>query len=147
MKRVVAAVALLFAMTACGGAQKNALPLEGTMWKLSEMKGIPATAIDAEADAFTLQLNPADTMVAGRTNCNRFFGRYELKDARLSFGNMGMTRMACPDMTYEEAFVKMLSEVDRYAVEGKELKLYGEDRPLATFRAVEAPAAAVPDGK
>lgn len=140
MKKFVAAAALLFAMTACGGAHKS-LPLEGTTWKLSEMKGIPATAIDAEADFFTLQFNAADTMVAGRTNCNRFFGRYELKGSRLSFDQMGMTRMACPDMAYEDAFVKMLSEVDRYAVEGQELKLYGEDRPLATFRAVEADAA------
>lgn len=147
MKRVIAAVALLFAMTACGGSHKDALPLEGTTWKLSEMQGIPATAIDAEADFFTLQLNAADTMVAGRTNCNRFFGRYALKDARLTFENMGMTRMACPDMTYENAFVKMLSEVDRYAIEGRELKLYGEDRPLATFRAVEEASASAPAGE
>lgn len=149
MKKLVAAVALLVAMTACGGAQKNA-PLEGTMWKLSEMKGIPASAMEAESDFFTLQLRAADTMVSGRTNCNRFFGRYTVKDARLSFDQMGMTRMACPDMAYEEAFVKMLSEVDRYAVDGKELKLYGDDRHLATFTAVEAasdtPAAAAAAG-
>ena len=138
MKKFVAAAALLFAMTACGGAHKS-LPLEGTTWKLSEMKGIPATAIDAEGRMLNVN---ADTMVAGRTNCNRFFGRYELKGSRLSFDQMGMTRMACPDMAYEDAFVKMLSEVDRYAVEGQELKLYGEDRPLATFRAVEADTAA-----
>lgn len=137
MKKGIAAVALLVAMTACGGAQKVA-PLEGTTWKLSAMEGIPATAIEAEADFFTLQLNAADTMAAGRTNCNRFFGRYALKDAQLTFDQMGMTRMACPDMAYEEAFVKMLSEVDRYAIEGSELKLYDDDRQLATFRAVEA---------
>ena len=127
MKRIVAAVALLVAMTACGGAQKKA-PLEGTLWKLSEMKGIPATAITAESDFFTLQFNAADTMVNGRTNCNRFFGRYAVKDARLSFDQVGMTRMACPDMAYEDAFVKMLDEVDRYAIEGSELKFYGDDR-------------------
>ena len=142
MKRIVAAVTLLVAMTACGGAQKKA-PLEGTLWKLSEMKGIPATAVDAEADFFTLQFNAADTMVNGRTNCNRFFGRYAVKDARLSFDQVGMTRMACPDMAYEDAFVKMLDEVDRYAIEGSELKFYGDDRHLATFHAVEpAPDAA-----
>ncbi len=147
MKRVFAAAVLLLAMTACGGSQKKALSLEGTLWKLSEMKGIPVTAIDAEADFFTLQFNPADTMVSGRTNCNRFFGRYVVKDSQLTFENMGMTRMACPDMAYEEAFVQMLNGVDRYAVEGKELKLYGEDRPLATFRAVEESASSAPAAK
>ena len=68
--------------------------------------------INQETDFFTLEFNAADTMVAGRTNCNRFFGRYELKGKKLEFENMGMTRMACPDMQYEDAFVKMLDDVD-----------------------------------
>ena len=141
MKKIFAAATLLLAMTACGGSQTKNQPLEGTSWKLSRMETIPASAIEAEADAFTLEFNAADTMVAGRTNCNRFFGKYALSGQSLKFENLGMTRMACPDMAYEDAFVKMLSEVDRYAVAGQELKLYGEDRPLATFRAVEADAA------
>ena len=32
-----------------------------------------------------------------------------------------MTRMACPDMQYEDAFVKMLDEVDRFEIKGAEL--------------------------
>ena len=73
MKKIFAAAALLLAMTACGGSQKEALPLEGTTWKLAKMEAIPAKAIDAEADFFTLQFSAADTLVSGRTNCNRFF--------------------------------------------------------------------------
>ena len=38
---------------------------------------IPATAINQEADFFTLSSMPPTLMDA--TNCNRFFGRYELK--------------------------------------------------------------------
>ena len=52
MKKIFAAAALLLAMTACGGSQKEALPLEGTTWKLAKMEAIPAKAIDAEADFF-----------------------------------------------------------------------------------------------
>ena len=55
MKKIFAAAALLLAMTACGGSQKKALPLEGTTWKLAKMEAIPAKAVDAEADFFTLQ--------------------------------------------------------------------------------------------
>ena len=112
MKKIFAAAALLLAMTACGGSQKKALPLEGTTWKLAKMEAIPAKAVDAEADFFTLQFSAADTLVSGRTNCNRFFGKYELKGQKLEFENLGMTRMACPEMQYEDAFVKMLDEVD-----------------------------------
>lgn len=139
MKKYFAAAALLVTMAACGSAAQDKT-LEGTTWKLAQMGSIPATAINQEADFFTLEFNAADTMVAGRTNCNRFFGKYELKGQKLSFGNLGMTRMACPDMQYEDAFVKMLDEVDSYAIEGSELKFYDDKKVIAEFRAVPAPA-------
>lgn len=139
MKRMIAAAALLAAMTACGGSQEKSLPLEGTTWKLAKMDAIPAKNIDAEADFFTLEFNAADTMVAGRTNCNRFFGKYELKGQQLEFENLGMTRMACPEMQYEDAFVKMLDEVDRYEIDGSKLKFYDDKKVVAEFR--PAPAA------
>ena len=137
MKKIFAAAALLLAMTACGGSQKKALPLEGTTWKLAKMEAIPAKAVDAEADFFTLQFSAADTLVSGRTNCNRFFGKYELKGQKLEFENLGMTRMACPDMQYEDAFVKMLDEVDRFEIKGAELTLFDDHKALAVFKAVE----------
>ena len=147
MKKIFAAAALLLAMTACGGSQKKALPLEGTTWKLAKMEAIPAKAVDAEADFFTLQFSAADTLVSGRTNCNRFFGKYELKGQKLSFGNLGMTRMACPDMQYEDAFVRMLDEVDRYEIVGSELKLYDDKTLLAGFRAAAPEASAEAERK
>lgn len=133
MKNIFAAAALL-SMIACGGSHD--LPLEGTTWKLVRMQGIPDTAIESEEDAFTLSFDAADTLVAGRTNCNRFFGRYEVEKDRLHFGQMGMTRMACPDMEYEDAFTEMLGDADRFAIEGAELTLYDDRKPLAVFRAV-----------
>lgn len=137
MKKIFAAVGLLLAMTACGGSQKKTLPLEGTTWKLAKMDAIPAKGIDAEADFFTLEFNAADTMVSGRTNCNRFFGKYELKGQQLEFENLGMTRMACPEMQYEDAFVKMLDDVDRYEIKGSELKFYDDKKVIAEFRAAQ----------
>ena len=100
------------------------------------MEGIPAEAINAGADAFT-RLNAPHTLVSGRTNCNRFFGKYEKQDGKLEFGNLGMTRMACPDMQYEDAFVKMLDDVDRFEIKGSELTFFDDDKSLAVFKAVE----------
>lgn len=137
MKKIFAAAVLLGAMTACGGSQQKALPLEGTQWKLAKMEAIPEKAVIAEDDFFTLEFNAADTMVAGRTNCNRFFGKYELKGKELELKNLGMTRMACPDMQYEDAFVKMLDEVDRFEIKGAELTLFDDHKALAVFKAVE----------
>ena len=99
--------------------------------------GNPGRGRRKEADFFTLEFNAADTMVAGRTNCNRFFGKYELKGKELELKNLGMTRMACPDMQYEDAFVKMLDEVDRFEIKGAELTLFDDHKALAVFKAVE----------
>ena len=139
MKKMLAAAALLFAMTACCCSQKN-LPLEGTTWKLTRMDSIPASAITAEEDAFTLQFNAADMRVAGRTNCNRFFGPYELKEKSLSFGDLGMTRMACPDLQYEDLFVRMLDRVNGFEIKGSDLKLLDGKQVLAEFKGAQAAA-------
>lgn len=136
MKKIFAAAVLLVALAACCGAKRNR-PLEGTTWKLVSMDGIPAAAINNEADAFTLEFNGAETLVGGRTNCNHFFGSYDANDGALVFGDMGMTRMACPDMEYEDAFVRMLDRVDGYAIKGDQLMLSASGQTLATFKAVD----------
>lgn len=138
MTRIFAAATLLFAMTACGGSSQQELPLEGTTWKLARMESIPASAVDAEEDAFTLEFNAADTLVAGRTNCNRFFGKYERTGKSLKMGPLGMTRMACPEMEYEDSFVRMLDGVDSYEIKGSELKLLDGGQVVAEFRGTPA---------
>lgn len=143
MKRTIAAAALLVTMAACGGANKGSL--ENVQWKLVKANGIPADAIDREADFFTMTFDAAQQTVAGRTNCNRFFGRYEVKGREIDFENMGMTRMACPEMEYETVFTHILDEADRYEIRGGELRLYDDKHELAMFRAMDAdtePAAA-----
>lgn len=150
MKNYFILFALLLGMVSCG--ENHPKSLEGTTWKLVSMTNIPEAAIAAEADAFTLEFNTADTMVYGRTNCNRFFGKYEetkhpsserspmATTGELHFGNLGATRMMCPDMQYETAFLQMLGQVNLYAIQDGELTLYGGDsdayerKPLATFR-------------
>lgn len=136
MKIRFAMTALLLSLAACGVSEKASL--NGTTWKLVSMTAIPDEAIAAEPDAFTIEFNAADTMAYGRTNCNRFFGKYTTTEAgELHFGNMGATRMACPDMQYESEFLQMLDAVDRYAIEDGKLTVYANSVPLATFRPAE----------
>lgn len=138
MKRFFAASLLLGAMTACGA--HNDKPLEGTVWKLASMEGIPAAAIADDDDAFTLVFSNEDMSAAGRTNCNLYFGSYETIDSTLAFGEMGMTRMACPDMEYEDVFMRMFEHVDGFTIEGDRLALTGDGRTLAVFAALDEPA-------
>lgn len=130
MTKMMIAAAVLVMTTACCG-QKAVL--EGTQWKLAKMEGIPATAIAQDAENFTLMLVPEKMSVNGKTNCNRFFGQYKVSGEEVEFENLGMTRMACPDMQYENLFVKMLDETDRYTIKGSTLKLYDDKKEIAAF--------------
>lgn len=134
MKRLFAAVVLLCMLTACG--RRDGHSLDG-MWKLVLMEGIPASEIGDEENAFTLVFNTADTMVFGHAGCNRFFGRYRLSGCRIRLDGLGVTRMACPDMEYEDAFLKMLEKTDRFAIRGSTMTFYAASVPLAVFRAAK----------
>lgn len=62
MKKYFAAAALLVTMAACGSAAQDKT-LEVRLGN-SAKGSIPATAINQEADFFTLKFNAADTMCA-----------------------------------------------------------------------------------
>ena len=141
MKNMIAAAALLLTLTACNSGNKATL--ENTPWKLVKAAGIPAEAINREADFFTMTFDAQQQMVAGRTNCNRFFGHYKVTGKEIDFENMGMTRMACPEMEYETMFAHILDEADRFEVRGHELRLFDDKKEIAVFKAMTTDAKAM----
>ncbi len=109
--------------------------LEDIRWTLIELRGLPVAVSDGVEQAY-LELQSAENKVVGHTSCNRFFGRYELKPGnRIVFDeNMGMTMMACPDMTTESLLMEAISNADNYAIKGNQLSLNkARMAPLARF--------------
>ncbi|CAM3617631.1 META domain-containing protein [Deinococcus frigens] len=95
-----------------GGVQKE---LQGD-WKLAGTQG---------SEALTVVFGTVGR-VSGTTGCNTFMGEYRVMDTGLTFGALGVTRRACPDAALagqEQAFLKDLSEVIGYAVNGAALIL------------------------
>lgn len=80
-----------------------------------------------------------DGKVSGRSGCNRFSGAYTLTGEGLSFGNMAVTRMACPPpmMETEQRFLDMLKKISRATPgENAQLRLMaGDDQALVLDRA------------
>ncbi len=132
MKKIFIFAMMLLAMASCT-PQEN-LPLEGYVWKLTKMEGIPAEAVQANPDFFTLQFDANETIASGRSNCNNFFGEYTLNDKGLIFDELASTRKMCPDMEQEAAYMAMFSMVDNYRINGDELTLTGKGKTLATFK-------------
>ena len=129
MKRVLfAVVAMMF--VACN--QVENLPMENTKWNLTELQGESNDAF-AEADTFWFALDGEGIVGVGA--CNNFFGGYQLEECgAFRTGGMGMTRMACPDMVLEDAFVGIFEAIDGYQIEGDVLSLKQGDAIVAKFK-------------
>jgi heat shock protein HslJ len=75
-----------------------------------------------------LELHINDRKIYGNDSCNSIFGSIETLDkSSISFGKIGGTRMACPNMTTSTAYTKALQQVKSYTLEGLNLILYNSE--------------------
>jgi putative lipoprotein len=107
--------------------------LWGTSWLLEDIGG---TGVIDGAQA-TLEF-PEVGKVAGRGSCNRFFGSVEVTGQSIVFGQLGSTRMACPEavMNQEAKYLKALQDAERYGFDGAFLLIHtrGMEQPLRFTR-------------
>ncbi|NJD20845.1 MAG: META domain-containing protein [Gemmatimonadetes bacterium] len=115
----------------CGEAVAD-VPLEGTDWTLVELEGTPV----ADGVEATLRLDGTDRRASGSSGCNAFFGPYRLEGARLTFGDLALTRKACapPAADVEVAYLRILGTVGGYRLVGVDLHLLAEEGVAARFR-------------
>jgi len=117
----------------CGSIK--AMSLEDTYWALLELDG--ATIVPTPSDeAPYLELNSNKASAYGFGGCNRFFGSYQASGRSLTFGDLGATRMACPEgMDQEQRFFAALASTTRYEIHGSKLLLLADDKVVARFEA------------
>ncbi len=83
-------------------------------WVMTQMNdGLELTPRDP--DAFTLRF-AADGSMNGTTDCNSFFGQYQVRETELTFGPIGSTKMFCEN-SQESEFLRYLGEVGSYMIE------------------------------
>lgn len=106
-------------------------------WKLVELNGLSVSALEREP---YLILKAENGRVNGFGGCNSFSGSYTLDEAaaRISFGQIASTMMACPSgMDVENAFHEVLRTTDNYSLSSDRLTLNrARMAPLARFEAV-----------
>lgn len=110
--------------------------IEDVQWQLIELNGQSIEPEDSQTQPF-LVLQSETSRINGNASCNSFNGTYTImSNQRIEFGdNFAMTRMACPDMNLEQAFVDVLAIVETYAVDGDGSMTLNRGRmaPLAHF--------------
>ncbi|ULQ56704.1 copper resistance protein NlpE N-terminal domain-containing protein [Flavihumibacter rivuli] len=107
-------------------------------WKLVEINGKPVVKNEQMRREPFIILKAEGNKVNGNGGCNNIMGTYEIKEGnRISFGKMASTMMACPDMTIEDAFKKVLESADNFSLNGDKMSLNkARMAPLARFEAV-----------
>ncbi len=129
---VLMASALAACTLASDKPDKQAERLYGYTWIVEEVGGWPvAGGVEPK-----LVVNP-DGKVSGHAGCNGFFGSVIIDGEAISFGNLGATRMACPEpaMSQEDNLLRALDSTRGYRLlDGSLVLLDGDGDALVRFR-------------
>ena len=134
----LAVVAGLAALTVgccnCRSYQKKTRrPLVGTEWQLIQLGG---ETIQPQEGSFTITLSAEKGQISGVGACNRLSGTYRSDEKRsLRIGPLAATRMACPDLKREQAFIEALESATHYDMDGPMLLILSDGELRAVFQA------------
>jgi len=73
--------------------------------------------------------------VAGFAGCNRYFASYKVSGEKISFSDIGATKMLCiKSMETEGSYLKALGEASSFKIGEGGLVLYSDGRELLRFK-------------
>lgn len=109
--------------------------ISGTYWKLMTLNTRQLDPAPTPQQEPHVLFTAADSTVAGSGGCNRFRGTYEhASGQRLAISVLATTRMSCFGVEYEDAYLRMLRQAERYQLVADTLALLGADGEiLGTF--------------
>lgn len=107
-------------------------PLIG-IWHLVAMQrpGAGEERVDAQPP-YTLEF-ATSSRLAGRADCNRYFGGYEADKRRIKVLAIGASQAACPAESISGEFLRVIGAADRYEIRGTQLRLSGADGSVLVF--------------
>jgi putative lipoprotein len=141
------AAAISIAFTALLGACSSPMPsgstevaLQGTTWQVQSalVQSSSAAAEMSPPQPPELRLEDGGKRYSGFTGCNRAMGSAQLDADKLQLQPGATTRMACTLDTEatEREFLAALPLVRRWQIQGRVLRLLGEDgQPVLVLRA------------
>ena len=92
------------AFEGCGGAPLPPATLAGSSWIVEAVNGRQTSGGER------FQLRFEGERMSGRFGCNSMSGGYSVNGSSMTAGNLAMTRMACPDMSFEADAERILSQ-------------------------------------
>jgi len=149
LRPVIAVLAALLLVAACGGASVTTTPSQAPQaldptgaWQLVQgtVAGNPLPLV--EDARVTLIVDGSN--VSGQAACNQYFGEFSLIDGQVSIPGVGQTEMACaePVMVLEAAYTSALAKVDSAHMDGPALVLTGRPGVELRFERLQPPPVA-----
>ena len=134
---VVAALAIIsLGAGACApSSPANGSSLEDKQWVL-ESYGDAGNLQGLIADTrITVEFDSSEGTLSGSAGCNSYFGSYELEGSKISLGEgIAATEMYCMEpegvMDQERDYLDLLSDIEKYELEGSELTIICGDQVL-----------------
>jgi heat shock protein HslJ len=132
MKRPVLVATTILAATLGLAACQSSPAAELTPAALAKEWQLVGFAGGSLPPRVTMDLREAG-QASGQAPCNRWFGAVEGKLPEFRIGQAGATRMACPDLEAEGAFLTALGKITTAALDGDKLVLTGADGARMEF--------------
>jgi heat shock protein HslJ len=79
-----------------------------------------------------IDVNGEENRVSGSTGCNRFNGKFVLRNYKIHMGNLATTRMACAN-AMESAFLAVFNNLDSYQINNTTLLLTNKEGITCEF--------------
>lgn len=113
-----------------GENQTLNLDLSGN-WILNHISKESGTTLDKgfPSKKPTLTLESVSKKMTGNTGCNQMFGSFTTQQNKLSFKDVGSTKMYCQEVK-ENEYLQMISKVDSYKIENNQLILMDSDNKV-----------------
>lgn len=95
----------------------------GREWKwIRTVMNNDEVTVPKKQDAFVITFTE-DGRFTGTTDCNNFFGQFEIEENKIMIGPVGSTRMYCED-SQEDIFLQFINEVDQYYISDEGLLIF-----------------------
>lgn len=112
-------LSILFATVVLNACSPKLAPDENWAegnWVLTELKEVPVQISGNISRDAHIEFRPSSRRYEGFGGCNRINGTYTLDKSRIDFTPTSTKLDACPDVPFENTFVSLLSQVDRYTL-------------------------------
>lgn len=130
MKILLTVALVALSLTGCRGDDATRAFGPDRVWTLKQLNGTPFAA----RAKLTF---PTTDEIAGVGPCNRYFGAMNTAYPQFSAGPIGSTRMACPDMAAETAFLAALEVATQAEATSDTLTLTGPNGLTMVFKSTD----------